>query len=402
MPGAAQTAQWYVTKSDGQEAGPFTNQQMKALVAQAKIGPATLVRRDGMLKAIPAANVQGLLSANSTVAVSRAAPPPVPPEVDGLDADQDDYEQEEEGEEESEEALRAPIGMRVVSSLIDSTAYGLVVIVSIIVFLALAFSPIEKEGSRIEARWQQEVDRLVSSSNIEHHKRILGIERLPRPAESYDDVFSQIAEYKRMFENVAQEPDPGELRDLIVLEWRQRREGDSPDGPVTEAEREAVVNWSQYEEFEPFVRRRELSFRREVRGNVDRLQSLQGIFRQDMDRAARSSGLRALIMGLVLFPLLALFMPLCEYFLGATPGKLLLGYRVATLHRYPVGLGKAILRMLLRMIPFYFVTAFTVSRQGLHDSLTGTQVIPKESVLQRTKERKVRGARKGGGRRRRR
>ncbi|TVR14513.1 MAG: RDD family protein [Planctomycetota bacterium] len=417
MSPAPQAAQWFVTKSDGQEAGPFSNQQMKTLVAQAKIGPSTLVRRGDTPKAIPAANVQGLLTAKSTVAVSRAAaptpapakssaaksPPPVPPEVDGIDPeayDDDNDGYDDDGDPEA--AQRAPVGIRIVSALIDGVAYSLLVVIGIIIFMTVSFAPIVSEAGRIETRWQQEVDRMLASNNIEHHKRILGIERFPRPDESTDSIPDQIEAYKRMFASVDSEPDPGALRDLIVLEWRQRREGGGPDGPVTEEEREAVVNWSQYEEFETFVRRREISLRRELRGSVERLQSVAGIIRQDQEAAARSSGIRAVIFGVVLFPLLFFAMPLCERYLGATPGKLLMGYQVATMSNHRIGFFKALLRMVLRLIPFYFVTVFTASRQGLHDSLSGTQVLPKDMVSEAPRGRKARAARKGGGRRRRR
>lgn len=52
--------QWYIRLDEGEE-GPLTSQTLWILVEAGKIHPDSLIRKDGMTKAIPAIKIKGLL-----------------------------------------------------------------------------------------------------------------------------------------------------------------------------------------------------------------------------------------------------------------------------------------------------------------------------------------------------
>lgn len=95
---------------------------------------------------------------------------------------------------------------------------------------------------------------------------------------------------------------------------------------------------------------------------------------EDKVTAKARFGMLMLVMALLLS---FAAIPIQEGAFGTTLGKRLLGWRVATMTGRSVGIGKALLRHLVRMIPFGQFAALGAERQALHDSLTGTQVIPR-------------------------
>jgi hypothetical protein len=102
---------------------------------------------------------------------------------------------------------------------------------------------------------------------------------------------------------------------------------------------------------------------------------------EEKTAAKAKFGLLMLVMALFLS---FIAIPVQEGAFGTTLGKRLLGWRVATLTGRPVGIGKALLRHLVRLIPFGQFAALGAERQALHDSLTGTQVIPRSVPPPRT------------------
>ena len=66
---------------------------------------------------------------------------------------------------------------------------------------------------------------------------------------------------------------------------------------------------------------------------------------------------------------------------GATPGKMVLGLKVVTVDGDPIGLGKALLRILgywvngLTLYIGYLFIAFRKDKRGLHDLIASTKVI---------------------------
>lgn len=66
---------------------------------------------------------------------------------------------------------------------------------------------------------------------------------------------------------------------------------------------------------------------------------------------------------------------------GATPGKMVFGLKVVTAEGDPIGLGKAVLRIVgywvngLTLYIGYLFIAFRKDKRGLHDLIAGTAVI---------------------------
>ncbi|MFM2089984.1 MAG: hypothetical protein RLZZ127_473 [Planctomycetota bacterium] len=125
----------------------------------------------------------------------------------------------------------------------------------------------------------------------------------------------------------------------------------------------------------------------EVKEAEDRLRFLENVenngqaaVEAKVKGKARFGGLLLLMASALSF----LAIPIQEGAFGTTLGKRLLGWRVAGMTGRPVGLGKAILRHLVRLIPFGQFAALGAERQALHDSLTGTQVIPRSVPPPRT------------------
>jgi uncharacterized RDD family membrane protein YckC len=81
-----------------------------------------------------------------------------------------------------------------------------------------------------------------------------------------------------------------------------------------------------------------------------------------------------------LFGFLLFFSPfayysLCEAFWGKTFGKVITKTKVINRDGSEIGLGKAILRTLCRLIPFEYLSYFEEERTGWHDRFTKTIVI---------------------------
>jgi hypothetical protein len=62
--------QWYVAR-DRQKVGPYSMEQIKALVGQGQLAPTDMLLKEGVQKWVPASTVDGLF-------VAQVVPPPLP------------------------------------------------------------------------------------------------------------------------------------------------------------------------------------------------------------------------------------------------------------------------------------------------------------------------------------
>jgi len=442
--------QWFITAA-GREQGPYTSAQVKALVDQDKIHAATMIRRSDMAEAVPAGNVNGLLPAQGAAAapVGEPAQPPraprapasSPPPVDDVDAydghdDGDDWD-----DEEVDEAVenRAGIGIRIASKVIDSLAIAAVfvgpIVIGALIAAGISQTPYHEEaGAWADVLEKFGDDRVAFERFLLDHggSRVPYGERFTYSAEGVDAEVKPVFEILVDLNNAGPEdeeavkPDLEELlrsedgeealeafvKGLEAIETLVSPSDPRVEAPLLEKYKEVlreqdiettdaaqnIERWEDVEKWRTYFRQKEGAVR-DTLGN-----RWAKHFRTRLDEGAgriaaaqKQAGIVVLLTWLIAVFLLVFYDPFFEIAAGGSPGKRMLGTVVVDDRYRRVGVGKALLRHVLRMIPLYFITAFFGDRQGLHDKLTNTQVVPSRIQRQmRQVERRTRGAGAGG------
>lgn len=372
--------EWFVTL-DGVEQGPLAPPQVKELVSSGLIGPTTPIRRGGMERSVPAAQVKGLLppevvagsGVGSPASVSERVPTPltdsgaqrmrgsVPstrrlavatPEPDSHPVQRAERASEAATDEPDEAwddgsgldagiERRASFGQRVAARLIDSVLIGAVVAL----FAGIGIWA----GSALPGRSLAEIDT----------ERFALQNEMP----SYH-------------------------------EWEEIREQPLPEIPPE-------VEQGEHEEPEAFAQRKfeNASARSEARYQHELWEFRDKRYQADRLRVEAAEQRGALVLALVLglgLLLAVLVVPLSEFALTASPGKKMLSLGVCDADLRRIGLGKALARQFARLIPFGPLAALRANRLALHDQLTGTQVVPADQM--RSPARKPKAApRRGRG-----
>ena len=375
--------EWFVTL-EGVEQGPLTPAEVKELVQAGMIGPMTPIRRGGMERAVAAAQVKGLLppemvaqsgvdgrpasvsernqaageltdsgaqrvrgSVPSTRRLAVGTPEPDSQPVQragpGRVAAATDPHEVPEAADEAElhggiEA-RAGFGHRVAARLVDSVVIAIILGVFVVGGIAL--------GAGIPAGTIASIDN----------------ERLGRTTAEGDGMPSYLE-----WEQVGRTQLPPDFPERVI-----KAEGESEQDFLA---RKQAYNAAYVEA----KYQRDLWDWREEHYQADRIQVEQ----------AGTQGAIVMALGIGFGLLLTLlYMPLTEAMLGASLGKKVLGLGVADADLRPIGLGKALLRQIGRLIPFGPLAALRANRLALHDQISGTQVVPAGQV---------RRPQRGGGR----
>jgi uncharacterized RDD family membrane protein YckC len=415
---------WFVTL-DGREVGPLDPPQVKQLVALGRVRPDTPIRREDLAKPVPAGTVKGLLpppDEASTVAVRQrdtlstqttervlrpvpgdqratapdllevavadprttemapvpgiratepapvmfGSPDPTPParparagSGSGIQRPRapapaepdDDLETIDAAPAESESPDRASFGVRLAATLIDGAVIGAVTAVLWI----LAFMYLIGAEAAVLRDEQARRDGLAAKAGFP----IPGLAEFDLAKPELEAAIAQakiaVAEAQAALDATKPPPDAA---------------GKRPKPPDTAQEEYRLgLAKSKLEEAEG-----RLKFVTQVHENGLRMVE---------DKTAAKAKFGLLLLAMALF-LSVIAIPVQEGAFGTTLGKRLLGWRVATMTGRPIGIGKALLRHLVRMIPFGQFAALGAERQALHDSLTGTQVIPRDIPPPRT------------------
>lgn len=370
-------ADWFVTL-EGVEQGPLDAKAVKDLVKAGMIGPMTPVRRDGMGRAVCAAQVKGLLppemveqsgvrgpaSVSERATAATEIQEPRPSKVDALTdsgaqrvrgsvpstrrmavaAPEPDSRPVKRAPRATESAVedpdtaaidgaehhagieaRAGFGQRAAARMIDNVVIALIALVFIVGGISIGAAMPAGELAQIEAERAGNVDDQMGYVEWE-------TARLDGKVEIPDRVTKA--------EGMSEE-------EFVELK-----------SAYTEAYNEAIYQ-------------RQLYDFREANYKADTLR---------MD-AANQQGLVLTLVGVIIGVILvALYLPLTEAIFAASPGKKLLGLAVVDEDLKPVRMGPAILRQVLRLIPFGVFAALRPSRQALHDQFSGTQVVPADQV----------------------
>ncbi|MFM2092329.1 MAG: hypothetical protein RLZZ127_2818 [Planctomycetota bacterium] len=415
---------WFVTL-EGREVGPLDPPQVKQLVALGRIRPDTPIRREDLARPVPAGTVKGLLpppDEASTVAIPQrdtvstqttertlrpvpqeqratapdllevavadprttelspvagiratepspvmfGTPDPTPPARragtgggSGIQRPRapapaepdDDLETIDATVEDTEGPARASFGVRLAATLIDGAVIGAVTAVLWI----LAFMYLIGAEAAVLRDEQARRDGLAAKAGFP----IPGLAEfdLAKPGleAAIADARSAVAEAQAALDATKPPPDAA---------------GKRPKPPDTAQEEYRLgLAKGKLEEAEG-----RLKFITQVHENGLRIV-------EEKTGAKVRFGMLMLVMALFLSFIAT---PVQEGAFGTTLGKRLLGWRVATMTGRSVGIGKALLRHLVRMIPFGQFAALGAERQALHDSLTGTQVIPRSVPPPRT------------------
>lgn len=75
-----------------------------------------------------------------------------------------------------------------------------------------------------------------------------------------------------------------------------------------------------------------------------------------------------------------LYYALSEYFFGGTLGKLIFGYRVINVYANKISIGQALLRTIIRFIPFEALSC--IGLRGWHDKWSKTFVVKKKEKIE--------------------
>lgn len=82
----------------------------------------------------------------------------------------------------------------------------------------------------------------------------------------------------------------------------------------------------------------------------------------------------------ILIGIYYLYYLLCEYFFGQTMGKIVTKTRVVAFDGKRPSFMKILIRTILRMLPFDFVS-YLVYSQGIHDTYSKTKLITTKNIL---------------------
>ncbi|TVR45133.1 MAG: hypothetical protein EA402_04885, partial [Planctomycetota bacterium] len=337
----------------------------------------------------------------SGTARRRAAIPESPPADLPAESDEASQPLDDDGQTSASPG-RASLGQRLAAGSIDLLVHGLIILLAFLLIGRFGNAAQSEALSQHQQQRSDEMRKLAEANHAAAFLRILDREAFPQHPDA-DQFQSFIADLRALD---ASSP-PEMVLDEIIHFWRERQaSAEAPldpearaalrAAPITPEEREQVVLWRQYEEFQAHVERTEIAYRRNLLQIAGVLAQIDRRMSQELSQAAQRDALGRVLTWLAVGLLLLLIMPVSERLLGGSLGKVLMGLRVANLGRVPPSTAALIMRQVYRLPLLTFFGVFRAEGQGFHDALSRTQVIAREALLEAPASRRGPGRRAPG------